>query len=118
MTQKEAVWVAVQLCIDNDEEFERLLLHAKNKGLSKGNCLKLFYSLFDIVAEFFQDSNSGSVMIYKTSRMTLLICQIYSQISIKLICSCKEMMSTLSWSYLLSPPSRLSASYSRNFISS
>ena len=48
-----------QLCIDNDEEFERLLLHTEVRWLSKGNCLKRFYSLFDTVVEFFQDSNTG-----------------------------------------------------------
>ena len=48
-----------KLCIDNDEEFERLLLHTDVRWLSKGNCLKRFYSLFDTVVEFFQDSNHG-----------------------------------------------------------
>ena len=48
-----------QLCIDNDEEFERLLLHTEVRWLSKGNCLKRFFSLFDKVVEFFQDSNTG-----------------------------------------------------------
>ncbi|KAK3766524.1 hypothetical protein RRG08_056455 [Elysia crispata] len=48
-----------QLCIDNDEEFERLLLHTEVRWLSNGNCLKRFYSLFDTVVEFFQDSNTG-----------------------------------------------------------
>ena len=48
-----------QLCIDNDEEFEPLLLHTEVRWLSKGNCLKRFYSLFDTVVEFFQDSNHG-----------------------------------------------------------
>nr|XP_049579058.1 protein FAM200A-like [Syngnathus scovelli] len=45
-----------QLCTDNDEEFERLVLHTKVRWLS--NCLRRFYSLFDTVVEFFQDSNS------------------------------------------------------------
>ena len=48
-----------QLCIENEEDFERLLLHTEVRWLSKGNCLKRFYSLFDIVVEFFQDSNHG-----------------------------------------------------------
>ncbi|XP_037122184.1 protein ZBED8-like [Syngnathus acus] len=47
-----------QLCTDNDEEFERLVLHTEVRWLSKGNCLRRFYSLFDTVVEFFQDSNS------------------------------------------------------------
>ena len=84
----------------------------------KGKMPKTFYSLFNAVAEFYSKTLSliltlASVMIYHTSRITLLICQIYSQSSIKLICSCKEMMSTLSRSNPLSPPSCLSASYSK-----
>lgn len=47
-----------QLCTDNDEEFERLVLHTEVRWLSKGNCLRRFYSLFDTVVEFFQDSSS------------------------------------------------------------
>ena len=43
-----------QLCAENDEEFERLLLHTEVKWLSKGNCWRRFYSLFSIVVEFFQ----------------------------------------------------------------
>ncbi|XP_066965478.1 protein FAM200C-like [Macrobrachium rosenbergii] len=47
-----------QLGTDNDEEFERLVLHTEVRWLSKGNCLRRFYSLFDTVVEFFKDSNS------------------------------------------------------------
>ena len=47
-----------QLCTDNDEDFERLLLHTEVRWLSKGNCLRRFYSLLDTVVEFFQDFNS------------------------------------------------------------
>lgn len=47
-----------QLCTENDEDFERLLLHTEVRWLSKGNCLRHFYSLFKTVVEFFQDSNS------------------------------------------------------------
>ncbi|XP_040581087.1 protein FAM200C-like [Lepeophtheirus salmonis] len=48
-----------QLCIDNDEEFDRVLLHTEVRWLSNDNCLKRFYSLFDTVVEFFQESNIG-----------------------------------------------------------
>ena len=44
-----------QLWTYNDEE---LLLHTEVRWLSKGNCLRHFYSPFDKVVEFFQDSNS------------------------------------------------------------
>ena len=47
-----------QLCIENDEDFERLLLHTEVRWLSKGNCLRRFYSLFKTAVEFFQGSNS------------------------------------------------------------
>ena len=46
-----------QLCIENDEDFQCLLLHTEVRWLSKGNCLKRFYSLFNSVLDFFQESN-------------------------------------------------------------
>ena len=47
-----------QLCDDNGEDFERLLLHTEVRWLSKGNCLRRFYSLFDTIVEFFEGTNS------------------------------------------------------------
>ena len=46
-----------QLCIENDEDFQCLLLHTEVRWLSKGNCLKRFYTLFNSVLDFFQESN-------------------------------------------------------------
>ena len=46
-----------QLCIENDEDFQCLLLHTEVRWLSKGNCLKKFYTLFNSVLDFFQESN-------------------------------------------------------------
>ncbi len=46
-----------QLCIENDEDFQCLLLHTEVRWLSKGNCLKRFYPLFNSVLDFFQKSN-------------------------------------------------------------
>ena len=34
-----------QLCIENDEDFQCLLLHTEVRWLLKGNCLKRFYTL-------------------------------------------------------------------------
>ncbi len=50
-----------QLCIKNDEHFKRLLLHTEVRWLSKGNCLKRFYALFDTVFEFFKEIKNCSL---------------------------------------------------------
>ncbi|KFD46980.1 hypothetical protein M513_12170 [Trichuris suis] len=47
-----------QLCEANDEDFNRLLLHTEVRWLSKGTCLRRFYSLFDTVLEFLGDANA------------------------------------------------------------
>jgi hypothetical protein len=46
------------LCDENDEHFERLLLQTEVRWLSKGNCIRRFYDLFDSVVEFFERKNS------------------------------------------------------------
>ena len=46
-----------QLCIENDEDFQCLLLQTEVRWLSKGNCLKRFYTLFNSFLDFFQESN-------------------------------------------------------------
>ncbi|KAL0859501.1 hypothetical protein ABMA27_010658 [Loxostege sticticalis] len=43
-----------QLCAENDEDFQRLLLHTEVRWLSKGACLTRFYSVFDSVLEFLE----------------------------------------------------------------
>ena len=58
-----------QLCAENDEKFEQLLLHTEVRWLSKGNCLRRFNSLFSTVVEFFQgldDSVSLELISIKT----------------------------------------------------
>ena len=45
------------LCIENEEDFQCLLLHTEVRWLSKGNSLKRFNILFNSVLDFFQESN-------------------------------------------------------------
>lgn len=47
----------VQLCDENDEDFQRLLLHTEVRWLSKGACLSRFYLLFDSVLEFLESKD-------------------------------------------------------------
>jgi len=46
-----------QLCDENDEDFQRLLLHTEVRWLSKGACLTRFYSLFESVLEFLESKD-------------------------------------------------------------
>lgn len=46
-----------QLCDENDEDFQRLLLHTEVCWLSKGACLTRFYSLFESVLEFLESKD-------------------------------------------------------------
>jgi hypothetical protein len=46
-----------QLCHENDEDIERLLVHTAVRWLSKGNCLRRFFELFDTVTEFLDTSD-------------------------------------------------------------
>ncbi|XP_060878789.1 protein FAM200C-like [Metopolophium dirhodum] len=43
-----------ELCHENDEDFECLVLHTEVRWLSKGNCLIRFYNLFQTILEFLQ----------------------------------------------------------------
>ena len=57
-----------QLCIENDEDFQCLLLHTEVRRLSKGNCLKRFYTLFNSFLDFFQESNPELYNKLKSSK--------------------------------------------------
>ncbi|CAI6353430.1 unnamed protein product [Macrosiphum euphorbiae] len=41
-----------QLCKDNDEEFNRFILHTEVRWLSKGACLNIFWNIFESILEF------------------------------------------------------------------
>ena len=53
------------LCNENNEEFERLLLHTEVRWLSKGNFLDRFCNLFDSVVQFLteKDPELGSKIV-------------------------------------------------------
>ncbi|XP_077287747.1 zinc finger MYM-type protein 6-like [Arctopsyche grandis] len=57
-----------QLCKENDEEFQRLILHTEVRWLSKGNCLKRFYALFDTIVEFLDVNNENICIELKLLR--------------------------------------------------
>lgn len=46
-----------QLCTENDEEFNRLLLHTEVRWLSRGACLERFNNLLTSVLEFLEDKD-------------------------------------------------------------
>lgn len=46
-----------KLCKENDEEFNRLLLHTEVRWLSKGACLYRFWNLLDSVLEFLEEKD-------------------------------------------------------------
>ncbi|OAF65831.1 hypothetical protein A3Q56_06400 [Intoshia linei] len=45
------------LCFENDDEFQKLLMHTEVKWCSKGKFLKHFYNLYDSVTELFMKIN-------------------------------------------------------------
>ncbi|XP_053159163.1 LOW QUALITY PROTEIN: protein ZBED8 [Hemicordylus capensis] len=47
-----------QLCMENDEDYNRLLLHAEVCWLSKGASLSCFSTLFNSVLEFLEDKDA------------------------------------------------------------
>ena len=46
-----------EICHNNDEDYERLLLHTEVRWLSKGYCLKRFFHLFDTIIQFLNKIN-------------------------------------------------------------
>lgn len=61
-----------QLCQENDDTFERLLLHTDVRWLSKGNCLGRFCNLFDTVVEFLESANAALGEQVRSSRCDIM----------------------------------------------
>ena len=47
-----------KLCNENDEVFDRLIMHTEVRWLSKGNCLERFLAVFSSVIDFFNEKDS------------------------------------------------------------
>ncbi|XP_010775064.1 zinc finger BED domain-containing protein 5-like, partial [Notothenia coriiceps] len=61
-----------QLCQENDETFERLLLHTDVRWLSKGNCLARFCELFDSIVEFLEEVDAALGEQVSSSRCDIM----------------------------------------------
>ena len=49
----------LKLCKDKDKQFQRLLMHTAVRWLSKGNCLRQLYNLYDTVVEFLKGTDDN-----------------------------------------------------------
>ena len=57
-----------KLCLENDEDYNHLLLNTEVRWLSKSACLNRFYALFDSVLEFVEGKDNDlrqNVINYK-----------------------------------------------------
>uniref|UniRef100_A0A5S6QHT2 Uncharacterized protein n=1 Tax=Trichuris muris TaxID=70415 RepID=A0A5S6QHT2_TRIMR len=50
-----------QLCEENGEDFDTLLLYTEVRWLSKGNCLQRFVALWDSIVAFMSDKDFGKL---------------------------------------------------------
>jgi len=48
-----------QLCVENEEDYNHLILHTAVRWLSKGNCLRRFVELWDSISTFFMNNELG-----------------------------------------------------------
>ncbi|XP_076372972.1 zinc finger BED domain-containing protein 5-like [Tachypleus tridentatus] len=52
-----------ELCKQNGEEFEQLVLHTEVRWLSKGNCLQHFIALWDSIVSFLANTKLGEQLL-------------------------------------------------------
>lgn len=77
-----------QLCSENDEDYNRLLLHTEVRWLSKGVCLNRFFNLFHSVLDFLEnrdDELRGNLIASKNdiAYMTDLF-KIFNEVNLQL----------------------------------
>ena len=70
-----------KLCQEKDEEFQRLVLHTKVRWLSKGNCLRRLYDLFDTVIEFLQKVDDNLSIELSNRRVDLVYLDIFDKLN-------------------------------------
>ncbi|XP_073689566.1 zinc finger BED domain-containing protein 5-like [Garra rufa] len=61
-----------QLCQENEETFERLLLHTDVRWLSKGNCLARFCELFNSIVEYLEEVDAALGERVSSSRCDIM----------------------------------------------
>ena len=52
-----------ELCIENEEGFDRLVMHTEVRWLSKGNCLRRFVKLWDSIVSFLDNKEIGGELV-------------------------------------------------------
>lgn len=77
-----------QLCSENDEDYNRLLLHTEVRWLSKSTCLNRFFQLFDSVLDFLENRNEKlreNLIIYKNDIAYLTdLFKIFNEVNLQL----------------------------------
>lgn len=63
-----------QVCLENDDQYNRLLLNKERCRLSESVCLDRFYSLFDSVMQYLKrkDNNFGQNLIISKNRISYM----------------------------------------------
>ena len=89
------------LCTENDEDYERLLLHTEVLWLSKDDCLRRFVDLFDTLIEFL-GGNSLEEDVLKVNTDIFYLSDIFDKLNLvntqlqgqdTNLISCKEVIS-------------------------